>query len=43
MRGKPAPKRDIEGDAKYNDKTIAKFINYVMEARQEIHRRKNCL
>jgi len=31
MRGKPAPKRDIEGDAKYNDQTIAKFINYVME------------
>ncbi|MHB8903901.1 MAG: 30S ribosomal protein S7 [Patescibacteria group bacterium] len=31
MRGKPAPKRDIEGDAKYNDKNIAKFINYVME------------
>jgi len=32
MRGKPAPRRDIEGDSKYNDKTIAKFINYVMEA-----------
>ena len=32
MRGKPAPKRDIEGDVKYNDKNIAKFINYVMEA-----------
>jgi len=31
MRGKPAPKRPIEGDAKYNDKNIAKFINYVME------------
>ncbi|MFA5155370.1 MAG: 30S ribosomal protein S7 [Patescibacteria group bacterium] len=31
MRGKPAPKRSIEGDAKYNDKNIAKFINYVME------------
>lgn len=31
MRGKPAPKRDIEGDSKYNDKNIAKFINYVME------------
>ena len=31
MRGKPAPKRAIEGDAKYNDKNIAKFINYVME------------
>jgi small subunit ribosomal protein S7 len=31
MRGKPATKRAIEGDAKYNDITIAKFINYVME------------
>ncbi len=31
MRGKPAPKRNIEGDAKYNDQNIAKFINYVME------------
>ncbi|HZJ41577.1 MAG TPA: 30S ribosomal protein S7 [Patescibacteria group bacterium] len=31
MRGKPAPKRDIEGDSKYSDINIAKFINYVME------------
>lgn len=31
MRGKAAPKRKIEGDLKYNDKNIAKFINYVME------------
>ncbi len=31
MRGKQAPKRDIDGDAKYNDQNIAKFINYVME------------
>lgn len=31
MRGKPAPKRDIEGDPKYNDVMVAKFINYVME------------
>lgn len=31
MRGKPAPKRPIDGDAKYNDKNIAKLINYVME------------
>jgi len=31
MRGKPAPKRSIEGDARYNDQNIAKFINYVME------------
>ncbi len=31
MRGKPAPKREIDGDSKYNDVNIAKFINYVME------------
>lgn len=31
MRGKSAPKRAIEGDSKYNDINIAKFINYVME------------
>lgn len=31
MRGKPAPKRDIKLDIKYNDINIAKFINYVME------------
>jgi len=30
MRGKQAPKRKIEGDIKYNDKNIAKFINYIM-------------
>jgi small subunit ribosomal protein S7 len=30
MRGKPAPKRKIEGDIKYNDIDIAKFINYIM-------------
>jgi small subunit ribosomal protein S7 len=31
MRGKQAPKRKIEGDLKYNDKSIAKFINYIMQ------------
>ncbi len=31
MRGKPAPKRNIESDDKYSDLNIAKFINYVME------------
>jgi len=31
MRGKPAPKRTIEGDARYNDITIAKFVNYLMK------------
>lgn len=30
MRGKRAPKRKIEGDVKYNDTDIAKFINYLM-------------
>ncbi len=31
MRGKQAPKRKIDGDLKYNDTDIAKFINYIME------------
>jgi small subunit ribosomal protein S7 len=31
MRGKPAIKRKIDGDIKYNDPDIAKFINYLME------------
>lgn len=31
MRGKPAPKRTISPDAKFNREDIAKFINYVME------------
>ncbi|PIR95071.1 30S ribosomal protein S7 [Candidatus Falkowbacteria bacterium CG10_big_fil_rev_8_21_14_0_10_37_6] len=30
MRGKPAPKRDIKPDPRYNDAEIAKFINYIM-------------
>lgn len=30
MRGKPAIKRKIEGDVKYNDVDVAKFINYIM-------------
>jgi len=30
MRGKPATKRKIQGDLKYNDVDIAKFINYIM-------------
>lgn len=30
MRGKQAPKRKIEGDLKYNDPDISKFINYLM-------------
>ena len=32
MRGKQAPKRKIEGDIKYNDVDVAKFINYIMKA-----------
>jgi small subunit ribosomal protein S7 len=31
MRHKQAPKRDIQGDAVYNNKQIAKFINYLMK------------
>lgn len=30
MRGKQATKRKIQGDARYNDTDIAKFINYIM-------------
>ncbi|MEI6379179.1 MAG: 30S ribosomal protein S7 [Candidatus Falkowbacteria bacterium] len=30
MRGKQAPKRKIEPDAKYGDLEVAKFINYLM-------------
>jgi small subunit ribosomal protein S7 len=31
MRHKQAPKRIIEGDSVYNNKQIAKFINYLMK------------
>ena len=31
MRHKQAPKRDIDGDIIYNNKQIAKFINYLMK------------
>ena len=31
MRGKPATKRKIDGDIKYNDPDISKFVNYVMK------------
>lgn len=30
MRGKPAPKRTIPGDPKYDNVTLAKFINSIM-------------
>ncbi|MCW1930419.1 MAG: 30S ribosomal protein S7 [Candidatus Kerfeldbacteria bacterium] len=31
MRGKPAPKRTILPDARYNSTQVAKFINYIMQ------------
>jgi small subunit ribosomal protein S7 len=31
MRGKQAPKREINGDSKYSDLNIAKFINFIMK------------
>ncbi len=31
MRHKQAPRRDIQGDTVYNNKQIAKFINYLMK------------
>ena len=31
MRGKQAVKRKIEGDVRYNDSDIGKFINYIMK------------
>ena len=31
MRGKQAIKRKIEGDIRYNDVDVAKFINYIMK------------
>ena len=31
MRGKPAPKRPIAPDSKFNREDLAKFINYIME------------
>lgn len=40
MRGKPAVKRKIEGDARYNDADIAKFINYIMREGKKSTARK---
>lgn len=31
MRGKKAVRRKIEGDIRYNDADVAKFINYIMQ------------
>ncbi len=32
MRGKPAPKREIEPDPKFNSTTVAKFVNTIMRS-----------
>lgn len=32
MRGKPAPKRDLLPDPKFNKEIISKFVNYVMQS-----------
>ncbi|MBI5765623.1 30S ribosomal protein S7, partial [Candidatus Falkowbacteria bacterium] len=43
MRGRPAPKRIIKADAKFNREDVAKFINYIIKggkksvARQTIY------
>lgn len=31
MRGKPAPKRHIKPDVRFNREDVAKFINYIMQ------------
>ncbi len=31
MRGRPAPKRNIKPDTKFNREDLAKFINYIMK------------
>ncbi|MDO9399272.1 MAG: 30S ribosomal protein S7 [bacterium] len=46
MRGKPAVKRKILGDSKYNDTDIAKFTNYIMQGGKKAVAQKiiyNCL
>jgi len=40
MRGKPAPKRDIKPDPRYNDVEIAKFMNYLMQRGKKTIARK---
>jgi len=40
MRGKPAPKRPITPDPRYNDVMLAKFINYVMRDGKKTTARK---
>ena len=40
MRGKPAPKRELTPDLKYNSQTVARFINKVMLRGQKETSRK---
>jgi len=40
MRGKPAPKRIIQPDLKYNSQTVARFINKIMLRGQKETSRK---
>ncbi|HMB65935.1 MAG TPA: 30S ribosomal protein S7 [Patescibacteria group bacterium] len=40
MRGKQAPKRQIEGDLRYNEVNIAKLINYIMQDGEKTVARK---
>lgn len=40
MRGKPAPKRTIKPDLKYNSQTVARFINKIMLRGQKETSRK---
>lgn len=40
MRGKPAPKRTIEPDLKYNSQTVSRFINKIMLRGQKETARK---
>ena len=41
MRGKPAPKRTIKPDLKYNSATVARFINKIILRGQKETARKN--
>lgn len=40
MRGKQAPKRQVEGDLRYNEVNIAKLINYIMQDGEKAVARK---
>ncbi|HPI67550.1 MAG TPA: 30S ribosomal protein S7 [bacterium] len=41
MRGKPAPKKSIQPDPKFNRLDIAKFINYIMQRGKKTVAQKN--